>query len=842
MNVICHTHWDREWFAPSRITSQWLKELFEKLFALIEKKKDYTYVLDGQTLLLEDLISEAPEFEEKVKEFVKSGNLLIGPFYAQIDFRLSPEIAIVKNFEIGKKDVERLGSGMKVAWMVDNFGFISQLPQLFKLYGIEGAFLWRGVKLEKPRIEFIWSSKEGSQTECIFLIGGYRNLYGLSFTKDLAEDRLEHELKKLKPFSLSGEVPLLDGYDLDTNPEDPRDLLDGKIGLTTPEKFLNEVFSKAVDCPTVEGELLSGKYACTFPGTLSTRVYLKRQSHVVGKLLRYVELLSYLKGEKIDELHRNYLKTLIHDNICGVGVDVIHRGMQRTYARMYRKLRKLFRENLSKIVANLQTGRYVVSFSPFKYDHWHCDGERCYRLASDGVGLFRLEKFDRPTVDGTLSFKNRYYEAYFCGDGTLKLNDTLVGILNLEKELGDSYSTYTEDMDFSSQLLNMKVEKAGENHKVVRLERFLRAEGVSIKTKEKIIFDGSPLVKWRIAAELEGKNYVLSFVTKTFDEESKVFAKMPFEVVERERIDTDLLDEDVEPSLRSVLLAAREVGSIKKFPFHGFVALCGEKTKAIMAKGVHQYEIDSKGDVKIDLVRSVEWIAKSDVKGRTGDAGPLMYIDDAKCEGTLTFELAVCELDFHVLSEEFFRWFVLFDDDPILVSVKNELGTMNRLKLFSGELPWVCVDEDGLIVYNPYPKDLKNLKPAQISHVPIDFSHFVSGGNVKIRLVRFPAFPSFVSKSDPAEAIHTVEERIEKIEEEIPLLKNGLRKVKRGSIEYHTLKHRILSEERTLLELRVCESLIEGNLPKNLMKKLNRARAKRRIYDYVIELLKEGKL
>ncbi|MCS7175892.1 glycoside hydrolase family 38 N-terminal domain-containing protein [Pseudothermotoga sp.] len=838
MKIICHTHWDREWFAPSFVTNEWLRELFEKLFKLIETKKDYTYVLDGQTLLIEDLFNEAPELEEKVKKLVKSGNLLIGPFYAQIDFRLSPEIAIIKNFEIGRKDMSKLGGNAKVAWMVDNFGFISQLPQLLRKYGIEGAFLWRGVGIEKPSIEFVWNSKEHSQIKCIFLVGGYRNLYGLSFTKDLARRRLQHEIEKLKIFSLSGEVPLLDGYDLDTNPEDPRDLLDG-VTLSTPGEFLNQAFSKVADLSTVNGELISGKYACTFPGTLSTRVYLKMQSYVIGKLLRYVELLSSLKGEEIEELHRTYLKTLIHDNICGVGVDLVNKNMQKTYARMYTKLKKMFIENIKALTAEFEDGRYVVSFSPFNYDHWHCDGKRCYKLSSKGVGIFRLKELDRSIEDETLSFKNDYYDASFCEDGSLKLNNMLTGILKIEKELGDSYSTYTEEVNFSSRLLNIRTERAGERHKVVLVERCLEAEGILIKTKEKVIFDGSPLVKWQIEAELNGKNYILSFVTRTGDKDSKIFAKMPFDVVERVRVDTNLLDRDA-GKLNSVLLAAREIGSIKKFPFQGFVALFKEKTIAVMSKGTYQYEVDLSGDVKIDLVRSVEWIAKTDVKGRTGDAGPLMYIPDAKCEGTLTFELAVCELDQHVCSEEFFRWFTLFDDQPILISVRDGYGKKDSLKLFSGELPWVCVVDGKLVMYNPYSKITRGLKEGQISEIPLKTVQHGLHGEAKVRFIRFPAFPKYSSRNDPKQAVDLIEKNIEKIKEEISLLENDLKKEKRSSVKYHLLKHSLLGRRRTLLELKVCSSLCKGRIPKKMMKRLNRARAKRRIYDYIVELVKEG--
>ncbi|WP_041082122.1 glycoside hydrolase family 38 N-terminal domain-containing protein [Thermotoga profunda] len=840
--VICHTHWDREWFAPSSLTNEWLEELFQKLFDLIEKNKRYTYVLDGQTLILEDLINKSPQLKPKLKEFVRSGNLLIGPLYSQIDFRISPESAILKNLQIGRKDMKEFGANTKVAWMVDNFGFISQLPQLLKRYGIDGAFIWRGVGVEKPSIELFWSSPDGSKVKCIFLIGGYRNLYGLSLTKDLAKKRLWHEVKKLKPFSLTGLIPLLDGYDLDTNPEDPMKVLGEEIILTTPDDFLKDIFSKPVHFPIVNGEMISGKYACVFPGTLSTRVYLKRQSYVVGKILRYVEFLSFLNGGSIEDWYRTYLKTLIHDNICGVGIDRIHRQMQRDYKKMYLKLKTLFVDELTKALkkTELKSGRYVLSFLPFDYDHWHCDGKKCYRLKSNGVGFFELFDVDRPIKDQTLSFENDYYRAEFCEDGTLRVNDMLTGILNLEKELGDSYSTSTEKLDFSTHLLRIEVERAGKKHKIIRLQRIIRAKNILIKIQEKVIFDQSPLVKWQMITDLNGKNYVLSFVTKTFDTDSKVLVKMPFEIVERKRIDEDLLDLDAGHELNSVLLAAREVEPVRKFPFQGFVALSNDRTKAVMAKGVYQYEVDECGDIKIDLVRSMEWIAKGDVKGRSGDAGPLMYVPDAKCEGRMNFELAICDVSLHAKSKEFFKWFSLFDDPPMTISLRNEEGELRSLNLYTSELPWVCTEENRLVVYNPYSELVNDLKPGQISSILVDSKLKHIDQNVSLKIYDFPAFPSSVSKVTTSQRIlNLIRKRIIEITKQVYLLENRLKKAKKNSSEYHLLKHKILSKKRTQLELKISLTLNKGKMPKNLMKKLNQVRAKRRIYDYIVELLKE---
>ncbi|MEJ5228690.1 MAG: alpha-mannosidase [Pseudothermotoga sp.] len=840
-HVICHTHWDREWFAPSSVTNRWLKKLFKNLLKLIEENKDYVHVLDGQTLILEDLFREHTELEQKVRKLINQGNLLIGPFYAQIDFRLSPESAILKNLEIGKNDMEKFGVSNNVAWALDNFGFISQLPQILNIYGIKDIFLWRGVKTANPTLEFFWKSLDGSYVRCIFLLGGYRNLYGLRVTQDLAQKRVHHEVEKLKAFSKSGEIPLLDGYDLDTNPEDPSRIVDGII-LSTPKMMIDQAFSKPVRFEIVSEELLSGKYASVFPGTLSTRSYLKRQSYVVEKLLRYTDFLSLFTSKQTDEAYRKYLKTLVHDNICGVGIDLVHEGMSKSYRRLYTQLRRTFREKLEELLSltDLRRGTYALSFSPYDYDLWYANRRTCYKLKSNGVGFFKIERFDKRNDDNSLSFVNDYYSAQFQEDGTLKINDMVSGILSLQRELGDAYSTFTEEMDFSIALENIEVERSGENHKVVKMERSLKARDVCVKTRESVIFDRSPLIKWHIEADMKGKQYTLIFVTQTHEKDAKVFARMPFEIAHRERKDIDLLPQKIDRHLERVLLAAKETDFISKFPFHGFVALSNAKrTRAVMAKGIHEYEVDENNSIKITLVRSVEWIAKRKVKGRSGDAGPLMLVPGARYEGTMDFELSICDLKEDVFSPQFMKWYYLFDDPPMTLSLLSQLGNSDLTTLHSSSLPWVCAQDDRLVVYNPFSKAAEGLQPGKISSVELKLLS-ASAKPVKFKIFDFLPFATFKTfKANPKKDIDLLNDMIDHLEAEIEILRKKLEKISQESSNYHSLMHEFLSQRRTSLELKISRELVKGKLPKRLMAELNELRAKRRIYDYIVELKKE---
>ncbi|PLV56253.1 alpha-mannosidase [Thermotoga sp. SG1] len=820
--VIVHNHWDREWFTTSEVTSRWLGEVFSRVKDLSEKNPDFVYVMDGQTAVIEDLLTENPQVEKDLKKLVKEGKLLVGPYYTQIDWRIPKEPSILKNLEVGKYDAEKLGKCMKVGWLLDNFGHISQGPQVHKLFGIEKVFLWRGVSFENDEIsqEFLWKGSDGTTVQAVFLVGGYRNLYNLKETKEMAEKRLKHEKKKLKRFSRSDEVLLLDGYDIDLSPEDPQEYLN--IQIVSPEDF-PERFPG--DVPVLSEELLSGRYACTFPGTLSTRVYLKLESDLIEDLLKLEDILSALNGEKPQEiLWREYLKTLAHDNICGVCVDPVHEKMERTYRRMYFLLKRSVEEKLKELVekARLKRGLYVFSLSSFPYDHWYCDGERTVRLRTDGAGFFRVETASqKKETNKDLSWKNNYYEAHFEKDGSLLLNGKRSGVLNLFEEKGDTYSTFVEETDFSVTLKKLDIVSRTEHSMVVEMERIVQSHLCRVETKERIVFDETPLVKWNLVLNTKGKNYKLSMSYETGTGE--IFAKMPFDVVKREEKDDYLLPESLPESLKGTFLAARETGVVREFPFQGFVSIYdGKMSKTFLAKGLREYWMENKR-VHVTLVRSIEWIAK-DVEGRVGDAGPMMYVPGAKCEGNFSMRLSFMELESHPRSEEFFRWYTLFDCPPLFLEIESD-GEENERVLFKSKLPWVGVNGTSLWVFNPYLEEVEDLKPLQIGTRRIEP---LSGAMrpSELSILNFPEFPVLHLESSPEdEAVDLLKKTVSELDAETSRL-SGRDDVKS--------KHRYFSLLRTKKEMELSLFHLQGE--EKLARELNELRMKRRTYDYLVEL------
>ena len=311
IHIINHTHWDREWFLTSEYTSRWIPRLIDRIQQLAASNPDYRFLFDGQTLVIEDLLLVAPEYEERVRALIKAGNLQIGPYYCQPDWQLTGGELLIRNLLYGQQVVARYGGTMDVGWLVDTFGHISQSPQIHRLFAIDSVYVWRGVPVMQPY--FKWQGADGSKLLTINLFGGYRNLYGVTHVPQVAVERLYTEVRKLRPYYPTSDVPLFDGYDLEDDPEDPVSFYAEARGIgedvvlleKTAAGFALDIEQKQLALPTVTGELNSGKYGATFPGTFSARTYLKIMAHDCERLLFQVveplAVLARLRGRAYDE-------------------------------------------------------------------------------------------------------------------------------------------------------------------------------------------------------------------------------------------------------------------------------------------------------------------------------------------------------------------------------------------------------------------------------------------------------------------------------------------------------------------------------------------------------------
>ena len=91
--IVSHTHWDREWYLTYHQFRVHLTETLRLVLDALDRDDSFRhFVLDGQTIVLEDHLEVYPEDRERIARHVAEGRLSIGPWYVLPDeFLVSAE-------------------------------------------------------------------------------------------------------------------------------------------------------------------------------------------------------------------------------------------------------------------------------------------------------------------------------------------------------------------------------------------------------------------------------------------------------------------------------------------------------------------------------------------------------------------------------------------------------------------------------------------------------------------------------------------------------------------------------------------------------------------------------
>jgi alpha-mannosidase len=138
------------------------------------------------------------------------------------------------------------------------------------------------------------------------------------------------------------------------------------------------------------------------------------------------------------------------------------------------------------------------------------------------------------------------------------------------------------------------------------------------------------------------RDHLVRVLFPTHIEADYAYAGSPFDVVKRP-IHIDDYDESMIPeNVRKVIVGAREAKPNTIFFGRELVDINdGQKGLAVLSKGLPEYTVyEQDNTIALTLFRSVDWVAK-DINTRIGDAGPEIYTPEAQCLRQMTFEYAV---------------------------------------------------------------------------------------------------------------------------------------------------------------------------------------------------------
>ncbi len=280
--IVPHTHWDREWYSPFQDFRMRLVKLLDGLLPMLESDLAYArFLLDGQTIVLDDYLEIRPEAAPALARLAASGRLAVGPWMVLMDeFMVSGE-TMVRDLQLGMARGAQFGGAMQVGYLPDMFGHVAQMPQILRLAGLEHAVVWRGVPLAITQNAFWWEAPDGSRVRAEYLYGSYSNGRDLpDDAKRLVERARDYEAE-LGPVRLA-DLLLMNG----TDHQMPQPWL-GRVVAEANEiqdDYQFVVTSLAEYLPTQpvdglatwRGELRSGARANVLMGVASNRVDIHR--------------------------------------------------------------------------------------------------------------------------------------------------------------------------------------------------------------------------------------------------------------------------------------------------------------------------------------------------------------------------------------------------------------------------------------------------------------------------------------------------------------------------------------------------------------------------------------
>jgi alpha-mannosidase len=353
--IVPHTHWDREWYLPFQRFRYTLVQLIDELLKILDDQ-DYVFMLDGQTVVLEDYMEICPEKKQELMQRIREGKIAVGPWYLLPDEWLVGGESLIRNLEFGQDLAADFKIPlMDIAYLPDQFGHTSGIPQMLgDLTSLKTAVLWRGVPPSLTSVPFIWKSHESSNTSVkgIYLPHGYGNASMLPTDYDEFVKTINEKIAELEPFSPVPVYLLMNGSDhrfpQPFAKEYAKRMTEEELDVSVTylkdyiEQLDNVIAESGYNRPVHIGEFRSPSRAHLLQDTYSARIWIKQWNQKVEDLLiRRVEpIWAYLASTSGLQYPSGFLKTswkwLLrnqpHDSICGCSVDQTHEEMKTRFS------------------------------------------------------------------------------------------------------------------------------------------------------------------------------------------------------------------------------------------------------------------------------------------------------------------------------------------------------------------------------------------------------------------------------------------------------------------------------------------------------------------------------
>jgi hypothetical protein len=370
--IVPHTHWDREWYEPFQVFRVRLVQLLDELLPMLDRDLSYSrFLLDGQTVVLDDYLEIRPDQADTITRLVASGRVSIGPWKCLMDeFMVSGE-TIVRNLQAGMLRASELGGAMPVGYLPDMFGHIAQMPQILRLAGIGHAVVWRGVPAAIESTGFWWVAPDGSRVRAEYLYGSYSNGRDLPSDPERLAARARNYEVELGDAALDGGgLLLMNGTDHHLPQPGLGNIVaeaneaqeEYRFAITSLPEYVE--LQPITELPEWWGELRSGARTNVLMGVASNRVDVHQACAAAERTLeRVAEPLNALLAAPeryphrlLDEAWHLLVLNSAHDSACACSHDEVVASVLSRYHEARHLGEALTRDVVQRLAAEVAGG------------------------------------------------------------------------------------------------------------------------------------------------------------------------------------------------------------------------------------------------------------------------------------------------------------------------------------------------------------------------------------------------------------------------------------------------------------------------------------------------------
>ena len=369
VHVVGHAHMDMCWLWGYSETMKMCLDNLRQTVAFMDEFPDYK-MIQSQAAIYNFVEQEDPRLFERVKKYVKEGRLeLGGGMWTEGDQNLTSGEGLVHSFLLGQGYFQsRFGRTARVGWLPDDFGHVSQMPQLLKQAGCNYFYFFRC----KPYLGNFWWVGPDSSKVLAYGNNDYHNV-GVHDSK-LYVDSLklftkgQHRLFFPMGLGDHGGGPTRENinmiHQLDKAPGFPA------IKFSTAEEFFGKSEKEMHNLPSHKGEM-----QFIFEGCYTTVADIKEANRACENMLfgaEFFNSLCWLQRDKYPskELH-NAWETVafnqFHDILPGSAINEANKESIARYGDALQKATRLrdhgFLRMADEISFKTDMGQPIVAYN-----------------------------------------------------------------------------------------------------------------------------------------------------------------------------------------------------------------------------------------------------------------------------------------------------------------------------------------------------------------------------------------------------------------------------------------------------------------------------------------------